>query len=414
MADGFYITCGCGYELYIPEADIGTEQECINCGADLDTHPSAVSTEKDSAKEDVLAPPEVSSFVEAEHSPYTGPTVSSPFEDDDESEVPAPQSAASQTEPEEPPDYAASIFEDDSDKAEEDAQTENTPDPSKIRTYHDPEHTAAYQGSTETETCPRCGNVYRGEWDKQLIDGETICYICSNQATEGLPERLKQDRAVAPNPVTQGQNWSGSVTAEIPEGPIEERFWLFSPESDEFRIMIYVLAFGMVFVTILLVIFGDFSPPTPSDQPIAEVQTETEAQPELPAWATAIYWSWRMFIMFAGQFLSIYMVLSLTDRLPHGKIIKDFVIVGYTMLLLAVMTAIYFGLASTIGQSMMGPVLMLIVNVICGLPCIWIMMNVLDFRIRDFFYLMFISGFVHSFLHLISLVVYAGLAKIAL
>ncbi|MFP6616382.1 MAG: hypothetical protein VCB26_08260, partial [Candidatus Hydrogenedentota bacterium] len=305
MADGFYITCGCGYELYIPEADVGTEQECINCGADLDTHPSAVSAEKDSAKEDIVAPPEVSSFVEAAHSPYADPAVSGPFEDDDESEVPAPQSAASQTEPEEPPDYAASIFEDDSDKAEEDAQTENKPDPSKIRTYHDPEHTAAYQGSTETETCPRCGNVYRGEWDKQLIDGETICYICSNQATEGLPERLKQDRAVAPNPVTQGQNWSGSVTAEIPEGPIEEKFWLFSPESDEFRIMIYVLAFGMIFVTILLVIFGDFSPPTPSDQPIAELPIEAEAQPEMSAWATAVYWSWRLFIMFVGQFMSI-------------------------------------------------------------------------------------------------------------
>jgi hypothetical protein len=42
------------------------------------------------------------------------------------------------------------------------------------------------------------------------------------------------------------------------------------------------------------------------------------------------------------------------------------------------------------------------------------MISTLDFRIRDFFYLVFISGFVHSFLYLISLAVYAGLAKIAL
>lgn len=428
MPDGFYITCECGYELYIPEADVGTEQECINCGAELDTHPSAVSAEKESAKEDVVAPLEVSSFVDSEHSEYKNPTASSPFEDDGEPDAPAPltpQPVAPATpplQPKDPPDYAASIFEDDSDEEEERLAAVNRPDPSLIRTYHDPEHTAAYQGNTETETCPRCGNVYRGDWDKQQIGGKTICYICSNQAVDGIPERLKQKRPIAPNPVTQNQNWSASVNTEIPEGPVEEKFWLFDPESNEFRIMIYVLAFGMIILTLFLVVFTDMDMPSQSDQSIAEYESEAGTtidgeevvEPELPGWATSIYWAWRVFIIFAGQFLSIYVVLMLTDRLPHGNIIKDFVVVGYTMLLLGIVTAIYFAFASTIGQTMMGPLLMMIVNVVCLLPCIWIMINVLGFRIRDFLYLMFISGFVHSFLHLISLFFYAGLAKVAL
>jgi hypothetical protein len=423
MPEGFYITCGCGYEMRIPEADVGADQECVNCGAELDTQPSALTSEKDSAKEDVVAPLEVSSFVHNQRPAGTKPIISSPFEDDDELGKPTPSTPPASTPPsprsEEPLDYAASIFEDDSDEEEESLASVKKPDPSKIRVYHDPEHTAAYQGNTETETCPRCGNVYRGDWDKNLTGGETICFICSNQAVDGLPERWKEKQPVAQNPVTQSQNWSASVNVDIPEGPIEEKFWLFNPESDEFRVMIYVLAFGMILLTLILVVFTDLEMPVQSDQSVADLESGPTvaadvAEPELPGWANAIYWSWQVFIIFAGQFLSIYMVLRLTDRLPHGKIINDFVVVGYTMLLLGMMTALYVLFASTIGRYMMGPLLMMIVNVVCLLPCIWIMRHVLDFRIRDFLYLAFISGFVHSFLYLISLFFYAGLANIAL
>ena len=76
------------------------------------------------------------------------------------------------------------------------------PDASLIRSYEDPEHSNAYQDVQNAEACPKCGNPYRGDWDKQNINGEAMCYICSSQATEQIPERILNKPTVAPDPVT--------------------------------------------------------------------------------------------------------------------------------------------------------------------------------------------------------------------
>ena len=413
MPEGFYITCECGYEVYLPAANVDTEQDCINCGAALDTRPTSIKLEKDSAALEFIAPLEETGYVDPD-ARRSGPR--SPFEDDDSLDLPREPRVRPKETPvpkDSTPDHAASLFEDPDDDIEEQLVS-HRPDPSLIRNYHGAEHKAAYQGNTETDTCPQCGNVFRGDWDKQKVAGAIICYICSNQATDAIPERLKQDRSVAPNHDTQSNNWSMSVNTEIPSGPIEEKFWLFDPESENFRRMIWVLAFGMIALTIFVMIFTD-SVPAPSQSSDKYSTTAGSAEEvSLPGWANAVYWAWRIFIVFMGQFLSIYVVLSWTDRLPHEKLSGNILTIGYAMFLLTLVTIVYFGLATTVGESMMGRVLIMMVRVITGFPMIWILISVLDFRIRDFFYLIFITGFVYSFLNLISMFVYAGLANVAL
>ena len=426
MPEGAYITCECGYELFVPAQNIGSVQDCINCGHPIDTHPRGVAPEKDSVHQEHVVPLESPSPFDTRQSEFSNSESKSPFEDDDDADTGSPFDARTESvvdrEPgatpslegrnqggvDPRPDYAASIFED-VDEQVQDRADNPPPDPALLRQYRDPEHKAAYQSTTDQEKCPRCGNLFRGDWDQQKIGDETICYICSNQATDGMPDRLKEENVVVPNADLESRDWSGSVNVEIPEGPIEEKFWLYNPESRELRIMLYVLAFGTIFITAFVFMFTDSEPRVPSEGVVS-----AEPLPELPPWAVGVYYALQIFFAFIGQFFAFYLVLKLTDRLPHDHFGRDALLISGTMFMLGIFTALWFILAATIGQTLMGPVLMIMANVICMIPCILIVIHMLDFRIRDFLYLMFMTVFAQSMTGLISMFFYGALGAIAL
>ncbi|MFP6581989.1 MAG: hypothetical protein VCD00_05465 [Candidatus Hydrogenedentota bacterium] len=411
MSNDGYITCECGYEMFLPKERIGRRVECIHCGAMIDTSqnkpgPRTVPEfDTSSPKSDRIETPSLSS---------------SPFEDGDEEDLrpSVSYSAIPKATPEiqDEPQYNPSAFEDD-DEEEVDADAPPAPDASLIRSYEDPEHSNAYQNVQNAETCPKCGNPYRGDWDKQNINGEAMCYICSSQATETIPDRILNKPTVAPDPVTAMKDWTGSVNAEIPEGPMEEIPWFRDPESKGFRHMIYWMAFSVIAVTVIAVITMGFEgPPTAPSSPIVADPNASEQLPMLPQWATITYWIMVAGMRVAGLFLSFYLVLSLTNRLPSGDWKGDCITIGFCVFCLFIGSSAYFAVlyfASDIDP--IASLLTIILATICGgFAAILIVMNTLDFRIRDFIYLAFLSGPVHGFMTLPATFIYAALANIAL
>lgn len=408
MSEDGYITCECGYEIFLPKERAGRTIECLLCGAMIDT------------SQNIPGPRSVAEFDTSPPKPDridTPSETASPFEDDDAEERPSvsyspiPQAAA---EAPDEPQYNPSAFEDD-DEEELDTNAPPAPDSSLIRSYEDPEHSNAYQDVQNAEACPKCGNPYRGDWDKQNINGEVMCYICSSQATESIPERILNKGAVAPDPVTAQKDWTGSVNAEIPTGPIEETFWLWDPESDRFKNMVRWLAIGLLSITILAIFTTDYSPvPQAPSSPGLVDEAQAEELPTLPRWATLSFWIIVGVMGFLGQFLSIYAVLYMTNRLPNGDFIGDVISIGYAMFWFTLVSIAFFAVAGVVSPMMMGSILMMLVAVVFGFILIVVAINMLDFRIRDFFYLAIVTGPVYGFISYPAAFIYAALAKIAL
>lgn len=397
MPEDRYITCECGYDIYVPEAKQGSVIECLLCGADNDT---AVRLPGERTLSDIPPPRKEAPSPSA-----------SPFEGDDDEPVASRPSIAEHQSDQEASPYAASAFEDED---EEDIIDDSPkPDPALIRAYHDPEHSNAYQNVHNAETCPSCGNPFRGDWDKQNVNGKTLCYICSNQATEKIPDRIIQKETVKPNPITENRGWSDSVNVDIPTGPIEEKPWFRDPESKQFKRMVYWLSTGLIVVTLIAVFTTDYSG-TPQAPTSIGAEDSTAPLPTLPQWATITYWVLVGCMGFLSQFAGFYVLLALTDRLPNGDFVGDCISIGYCMFWLTIASALYFVTAYYIAPMIMGTVLMMGVSVIFGFTLIVLVINLLDFRIRDFFYLAMINGPVYALISIPASFLYTALAKIAL
>ena len=420
MGNEQYITCECGYDIFLPPHLRGKIVECLMCGNEIDTSaPPKPAPVREEVESELAVEPEVTPsdfrIIDDTARDAWGRGSSSPFEDGDGPD-PVFRSTAvgrvSEPEPEPEPSYNPNAFADEDE--EEDAVDVNAPDPSLIRKYEGAEHTNSYQNVDESQKCPRCGNAFRGDWDKQRHGDEVICYICSNQATDTIPDRILNKEEVRENPATE-RGWAYSPSAEIPEGPIEEKFWLFDPESEGFRKMIWTMAAGLPLLTLLIVFTEGFEVPETSPS-VNQVETlerlAGDAGPTMPQWAVMTYWVIVGITGFLGQAASFYAVLWITDRLPNFDFKRDAILITYTMVLLSVVTGFYMGIAQILAGFTTGPIWMMLLAPVTFLIMVKIVMDTLDFRIRDFLYLLFISGPVHAFLALPMSFVYAALGTL--
>ena len=428
MKKDFYIECGCGYKTYFTAIEIGTTQACFNCGASLDvdrpTENQVLNTptfnEEAFATPKRVAPPK---------------TYSSPFEDEDDedpdsTDLPMSASFASigryvET-PELPldPDYAqaSDAFEDD-DTVHPTTPTQLPPDPNLIRQYEGAEHTNRYQKVDDAATCPRCGNPYRGDWDKQTINGEEMCYICSNQATDGMPKRDHIKKFSGTDLLEEGPKQIAQLDRDIPmtdshAGGIE-KFWLFDPESDNFRTMLYVLSFGTIILTVFLVLFTDSITPPPSQADYTAAQAANPVQaPPLPILGRFILMIWKVFSVMGTLVGSVYLVLNLTDRMPHDKFSRDITLITLAVAPYIIGEIIIGAMVVAMGgdylTESLGRAIAVFIRIAGALITIITLTNLLDFRIRDFFYMLIIDGFVAWLFTLAGLFVYAGIAQLVL
>jgi hypothetical protein len=396
MTGDGYITCICGYELFVPVERQGRLLECLHCGAEIDTSPENIHGREVAAPSD------------------------SPFEDGD---TPTQRNTQRPMVPREPvSEFSASVFEDENEVDEEEV---DRPDPALLRVYTDPEHSSAYLNVQNAEKCSRCGNPYRGEWDKQVEGDKTICYICSNQATEKIPNRILQRGAVAPN-LDTARAWDTSLNTQIPDGPIEEKFWLFDPESGPFRSMLYWMIAGLLLVTVASIIYSGLDAPSPSssrsagtvvvqdDGAVGALMPKAGAEPEMPQWAIVLVWLIIGLSGFVAQFFTFYAVLLLTNRLPHGEWKRDVMIIGLTEvavtgIIVANLTVGYF-----LSAFLTGILGYMMSTVFFGFLWFITVINMLDFRIRDFFYFAVLSVPIYLLLSLFTSFIYAAIAAVVL
>lgn len=419
MDKEFNIECICGYIIHFSEKDRGTTQECQFCSADVLLDPDTP-----------INPPESPDTpLNLQTSTPPKKTYSSPFEDEDEPEVHSSLPIATHQTPYKKPDeptvandsYAAVVSAFDDPDAPDEEGISDKPDPDLLRSYEDPEHSNRYQKLDETQKCPRCGNPFRGNWDKQTINGEDICYICSNQATEGQPERKAITKFTATDHLEEGPKQYASLNrdAETVKGHAGgvEKFWLFNPESNEFRTMLYVLAFGTILITLFFVFTTDMDMSDQASQPVAQSTQDAPTAP-LPFWARSIIAVWEIFCAIFSLLGTIYILLRLSDRMPHDEWRRDLTLITIAVSPLIIgdilIQSIYVFLDTDKLSQIAALISTKIIFIASVLITLFTLTNMLDFRIRDFFSLIFLNLFVAFLLSLLSLFVYAWIAHFAL
>jgi len=455
-SDLIHIECACGYTVSIPASQLDSTEACINCGADLDKSqlrpqkptPSASIPVPMPAKAQIARnpfedPDEEDSFVPVaddtqEPSAFAqtpGRDVGPPkdFEGTESfvpsmheaKETPAASAPVKETNPFEDPNEPPNSFGDDSAALASEADvpknySDPTPktDPSKIRTFTDAEHKNAYRGVEKEEKCPRCGNVYRGDWDKRETVAGDMCFICSNQASDGVPLRLQTEekKRNAEDGVLTPMAELKKRRAEIEE---EKPGWI-DTDSPRFKMVIAMVGVFMILFTIYMVATDDFQ--TYSER-MAERQnggsvevTQEEVQSDdLPAWITAIIIGGRIFGAFLSSFLAIYLVLYTTNRLPNDDVIKDTIVILFPMVLISMMySVIWFGRLFFDDPLMQTIFLGMFIGPLGMIAACMILMRFLDFRIRDFIYLWVFSFFANTFVWVLSMFFEWGIASIVL
>lgn len=87
-------------------------------------------------------------------------------------------------------------------------------------------------GASPGETgnrCARCGRVFRGDWDRNLVDGQVYCDICARSVD-------MLDRGIAAQPQTPEPGPMGEALQAVPwVGPEDEAFRARLKEEEEQR-----------------------------------------------------------------------------------------------------------------------------------------------------------------------------------
>jgi hypothetical protein len=375
-SDEIKIECDCGYVVRIPANQIESTEACINCGAVLDmtristTEPIPAPTTipqtpqpAKTSRNPFEDPDEVHEFTQvpddtSDPSAFTRTPNRdvNPFEDPDEvhefTQAPDDTSVPSaitptpnrDVNPFEDPDDDPSPFADDSSDLASDADNpksyaDATPktDPSKLRSFTDAEHKNAYRGVEKEELCPRCGNPYRGDWDKrETIEGE-MCYICSNQAVDGVPLRLQTEQ--------KKKEEEGVLTPmgdlnKKPPNPYEENTSLFNTDSPKFRMFVAMLGLATIVVAIYMWQIDDFETweerhSKPYEEPIDAFQEEVRPE-RLPAWASLALSIMNLVGAYVTWFLGTYAILTFRNKLPKEDFTSNALVIGFIQIVITI------------------------------------------------------------------------------
>ncbi len=113
------------------------------------------------------------------------------------------------------------------------------------------------------QQCSRCGTKFRGEWDRYQGESGLLCHRCANFA--GI--NGNSSNASKPQPLTSASHASEQPRVLYPppepephEPSFSEKFEAFR-ETQQFRIGLYVAAFGVIGLALF---YSFFPPATPS------------------------------------------------------------------------------------------------------------------------------------------------------
>lgn len=440
MSEKIAVECDCGYTVYASETEIGSTIECMNCHAELEVTPPAPAPVEPAvaAASEIPAAPDTPT-QEAPRAP-TAPSSApkSPFEDDEESEASpfAEESAASESIPadsaapslsQSPP--AQNPFQDDEPGDEEQAPSgpftlEAAPE-SKDASFSDLMEAERPKDSlrndrveTESpldkktgETCTECGRDIRGEWDRFALEEGVLCYICSNQATHGVPLRMQTGKG-------QRELTDDDYLLERKPPPEPEPApWYLDAQSDIFKRVVLVLAFGTIGIA-LFVNFFDVGTPSPEALQQARLAATEAAQSEpeivLPLWANIIIWSWRAFGAYLGLLITLYFVLDRDGSLPRDTVKTN---VLHICLVLSIVAGIQ--VFSSLAYFYLMPIFVaggffyVLVWAFSVFAQIMVVNGMLDLRLRDWMWaILFYFPLTQILLQSIGLFLYAGIYQL--
>jgi hypothetical protein len=392
MSEKLQITCVCGYENWVSPDHIGQTISCAMCGADLAVDEAAASGQfnsPDPAEFDDEPAPE--SPVNPPHRrsvPPAGPTLEervesarekhrplSPFEDEDEEQgAPAPRETESRAvESPAPRSRARSPFEAGEPEREQTqgrgpftlepqsgppggvsyAERMEATRPKESRSRHVVVATVSPHDMPSGENCSECGRALRGSWDRIETEKGVICYICSNQAVQGLPKRLAAEKP-------KGGALRDYDLADKPAqpAPVDHRPWYTDTESPEFKRVIFALAAITLLVAAYFFFFDDGQAPA-----TGAAEAPAPAEVELTAFTAALLQAWQVFAFFASFLSAVYIVLRAQGDTPFGRIVPDLLYMGA----ICVPVSVFFFVVTTVQNIFSGfghPAVILVVAVI--------------------------------------------------
>jgi hypothetical protein len=279
MSEKLQITCVCGYENWVGPEHLGETISCAMCGADLAVDEAAAagqfqSVDADEFAEDEPAPESPTNPPHRQPLPPDGVTLEerveaqrkkrgrplSPFDADEDEDGPPDMTQARSNAlavPRQPKPRVRNPFEADEPEPEKPSgsgpftlapqstaksgvsytELMDETRPKERRDRHVVVQTISPHDAPSGEKCSQCGREIRGSWDRFEVEKGVICYVCSNQAVQGVPERLKVQK-------TERRELSERdlVTGPIQELPIEDEPWYKDPESPEFKRVVWFLA----------------------------------------------------------------------------------------------------------------------------------------------------------------------------
>ncbi len=348
MSETLRINCPCGYENWVPAEKLGQTVACFVCGEDL--HIQDLANTNDD--------PETKSTPTSIQSAPSIDRPRSPFEDDEPeptarpkfqqaSQTPAPASPptarprnpfeadnaenASPFRPGTEQNFVADPFSRELIPAPKPAPS--TADemekhrPTDRRARHTFIDTISPHDAPTGEKCMQCGRPIRGSWDRVETHLGVFCYVCSNQATHDVPDRVK----------------SGSGKNELRErdmlvdpvdirnaAPLEQNTGVTGAPG--FKKFILWMAWGVLAIAFIVWLtgWGGSTTYTPSS-----TDDPTQVVP-VPDFIRYIGWGVRLCGGFLGAVLALYLTLDRHGDLPHKSFMLNFINLGAGVVLLMI------------------------------------------------------------------------------
>lgn len=421
MSETLRITCPCGYENWVPAEKLGQTVACFVCGADLEVDEAAETGHRDmpeaaedfedtAAPESPFAPPArparrdpATTFEEAGEEKRRKPR--SPFEADEVETAVRPkfQHAPPSPGPTPPPARRPrSPFEVDGppeDEAFRGGEEKYVADPftrelrpapkpapsmtDEMEKYRPTDRRSRHvfidsispHDAPTGEKCAQCGRPLRGSWDRHETHLGVFCYVCSNQATHDVPERVKAGSGQR-NELRETDLLIDPVDIRN-AAPLEQ-------DTPGFKKLIWWMAWGMLAVAAFVWITGwGSSAPSTSG-------TVAEPPPPVPDFIRYIAMTVRLIGAYLGGVLAIYLVLDRDSRLPHERFLLNFLNIGALVLLMGVMLfAIQFVHHFYITDPIVSLMFRAFGSLIFFGMWIYLLIEWFDFQISDFLWLWF-------------------------
>ncbi len=320
MADSLRVTCSCGCDNRVPGERQAQTIACTICGNPLLAEGRASSDSTPAAR------PEIWSETPKPAVVYKR----SPFEADPEQELSA------------------------LDRVEAIRQTENR----ARRIFID--GLSQRDGLTD-ETCSRCGTELRGEWDRMETAAGVLCYVCSNQATDGVPERLKAQYSADSGVRRRNLQRSGTDLVLPPSWRSSRWRDLQALAFKGAAVMLVCMVFSMA------VYYAFFDTGSPAGTIAADSTSAILSPNDLRDLSTGMWViarGWMIVSVVLPVFIALYLVLLLNGSFPNKGFMSNISFVAWECT-----PVLAIQLAGVLGETILWgrPSLALVVSFTLGL-----------------------------------------------